>query len=202
MTARELHLTDPVFVPPTSYNALERAALALIRDPRDLPFVWLTLQMTFVLLPTAAFLFWPGNFRWWMAPLYWALLFGVFFDRYILMLHNTSHRPLFKRQYNGLKFYIPWVLGPLCGETPETYYIHHITMHHAEGNLPRDLSSTMKYQRDSALANKASMPWFRLSPPGLDCRAMARTAPHRTAPHRTAMPMGCAPRRTARRGVP
>jgi hypothetical protein len=151
MTARELHLTDPVFVPPTSYNALERAALALIRDPRDLPFVWLTLQMTFVLLPTAAFLFWPGNFRWWMAPLYWALLFGVFFDRYILMLHNTSHRPLFKRQYNGLKFYIPWVLGPLCGETPETYYIHHITMHHAEGNLPRDLSSTMKYQRDSAL---------------------------------------------------
>src|SRR5690606_40577501 len=38
-----------------------------------------------------------------------------------------------------------------CGETPETYYIHHITMHHAEGNLPRDLSSTMKYRRDSAL---------------------------------------------------
>jgi hypothetical protein len=108
--------------------------------------------MTLVLLPAAAVLFWPGVFRWWLAPIYWAVLFGVFFDRYILMLHNTSHRPLFKREYGWAKFYIPWVLGPLCGETPETYYAHHITMHHAEGNLPRDLSSTMGYQRDSALA--------------------------------------------------
>ena len=144
---RAIEITDPTFQP-RPRNALERAALALIRDERDLPFVWLSAQITFVLIPLAVLLFWPGVFRWWMAPVYWAVLFGFFFDRYILMLHNTSHRPLFKREYNWLKFYIPWVLGPFCGETPETYFIHHMTMHHAEGNLPRDLSSTMKYRRD------------------------------------------------------
>jgi hypothetical protein len=149
MAVRELNLTDPTFEPKAERNAFERLALRFIRDERDLPFVWLSLQMTLVLMPAAALLYWPGVFQWWMAPIYWAILFGLFFDRYILMLHNTSHRPLFKREYGWAKFYIPWVLGPFCGETPETYYIHHITMHHAEGNLPRDLSSTMKYQRDS-----------------------------------------------------
>lgn len=151
MAVRTLEITDPGFTPVTQRNAPERLALRFIRDERDLPFVWLSLQMTLVLLPAAALLFWPGVFRWWTAPLYWALLFGVFLDRYILMLHNTSHRPLFKREYGWARFYIPWVLGPFCGETPETYFAHHIGMHHAEGNLPRDLSSTMKYQRDSAL---------------------------------------------------
>lgn len=145
----ELKLTDPTFTPVAQRNAFERLALQFIRDERDLPFVWLSLQITLVLMPLAGLLYAPGVFRWWMAPIYWAVLFGLFFDRYILMLHNTSHRPLFKRQYGWAKFYIPWVLGPFCGESPETYYIHHITMHHAEGNLPRDLSSTMKYQRDS-----------------------------------------------------
>jgi hypothetical protein len=65
------------------------------------------------------------------------------------MLHNTSHRVLFKREYNLLNKYIPWVLGIFVGQSPETYFVHHIGMHHAEGNLPNDLSSTMKYQRDS-----------------------------------------------------
>jgi Fatty acid desaturase len=151
MAARELVLTDPTYVKPEAYGPLDTFALRFIRDPRDLPFVWLSLQMTVVLIPSAIVLFWPGVFRWWMAPLYWAVLFGGFFDRYILMLHNTSHRALWKREYDFMKVYIPWVLGPFCGETPETYYIHHITMHHAEGNLPRDLSSTMKYQRDSVV---------------------------------------------------
>lgn len=147
-TDREIVITDPQHRPlPKTW--LNRFALKFIRDERDLPFVHLTLQMTFILIPLAAALYVPGVFRWWMAPIYWAILFLGFFDRYILMLHNTSHRPLYKRQFGFMKHYIPWILGPFCGETPETYYIHHITMHHAEGNLPKDLSSTMKYQRDS-----------------------------------------------------
>jgi hypothetical protein len=39
-------------------------------------------------------------------------------------------------------------LGPFYGETPETYFGHHIMMHHAENNLIDDLSCTMNYQRD------------------------------------------------------
>lgn len=144
-------LTDPTFTPVAARGALERFFLRFIRDERDLPFVWLTLGMTFVLIPAAVLLYWPGVFRWWMAPVYWAVLYGLFADKYILMLHCTSHRPLWKREYKFLNFYIPWVLGPFAGESPETYFIHHITMHHQEGNLPRDLSSTMKYRRDSLL---------------------------------------------------
>jgi fatty acid desaturase len=76
------------------------------------------------------------------------LAVGIFLDRYILMLHNTSHRPLFRPRYRWLNLYIPWVLGPFFGETPETYFAHHLGMHHPENNLEDDLSSTMRYRRD------------------------------------------------------
>jgi len=142
-------ITDPRFTPTERRNTVERFFLGLINDERDLPFIWLSLQMTFVIIPAAALLYVPGVFRWWMAPLYWGLVFLVFVDRYMLMLHNTSHRRLFKRKYRWLNKWIPWVLGPFCGQSPDTYEVHHITMHHAEGNLPDDLSSTMDYQRDS-----------------------------------------------------
>lgn len=145
---RDISLSDPTYTTRPSPSAWEKFAQRFVCDVRDLPFLRLSLAMTFVLLPLAFLLYWPGVFRWWMAPVYWAVLFGLFFDRYILMLHNTSHRRLFRREWNWLNRYIPWVLGPFCGETPETYFIHHITMHHAEGNMPGDLSSTMKYQRD------------------------------------------------------
>ncbi|HJL17540.1 MAG TPA: fatty acid desaturase [Sandaracinaceae bacterium LLY-WYZ-13_1] len=146
-----ISLSDPTFRPKEKRNAFERFWLRLISDERDLPFIWLSLQMTLFLIPAGVLLFVPGVFTWWLAPVYWALLFLVFMDRYMLMLHNTSHRRLFKRKYNFMNKWIPWVIGIFCGQTPDTYYIHHITMHHAEGNLPKDLSSTMKYQRDSFL---------------------------------------------------
>ena len=143
-------LTDPTFEPKEERNAFERFWLRLIRDERDLPFISLALQMTLLILPAGIGMFFvPDAYVWWVAPPYWGLVFLGFLDRYMLMLHNTSHRPLFKRKFNFMNKWVPWVLGIFCGQTPDTYYIHHITMHHAEGNLPKDLSSTMKYQRDS-----------------------------------------------------
>jgi hypothetical protein len=70
---------------------------------------------------------------------------------FVLMLHCTSHRRLFKRPWVWMNNYIPWVLGPFFGESPETYFAHHVGMHHPENNLEADLSCTMAYQRDSAL---------------------------------------------------
>lgn len=142
-------LTDPRFAPKEKRNAYERFWLKLINDERDLPFITLCLQMTFAIMPAAALLFVPGIFRWWLAPIYWALVFLVFIDRYMLMLHNTAHRKLFKRKFKLFNHWIPTVLGPFCGQSPGTYEVHHITMHHSEGNLTDDLSSTMAYQRDS-----------------------------------------------------
>jgi len=161
--AKALVGADPHFTKPASYTAFERVALRLINDERDLPFVKLTVTASLSLFPAAGFLFWisspwvPDALAPQAALLFWPLSIAyllinafVFLDRFILMLHNTSHRMLFKREHGWLNYYIPWVLGPFLGETPETYFAHHLGMHHPENNLPKDLSSTMRFARDSA----------------------------------------------------
>ena len=59
------------------------------------------------------------------------------------------HRKMFKRRYQWIHTYITWFVCPFFGHTPETYFSHHIGMHHLENNMPEDSSSTMGYQRDS-----------------------------------------------------
>lgn len=139
--------TDPT-TPAAAASALDRRLLALLADPRDLAFAHLVLQcLAWIGVAVAMFLI-PG--AWMLAPVYWlAWGFGLV-DRFILMLHCTSHRGLFKdRRLNQL---IPWVLCPFFGQTPETYYAHHMGMHHPENNLHTDLSTTMRAQRDSLVA--------------------------------------------------
>jgi hypothetical protein len=142
-----LTIVDPVFSPPARRGPLSRFFLGLIRDERDLPFVKLTLLLLAIFVPSALFLFLPGNFRWWMAPVYWALYLW-FVGPFVLMLHNTSHRPLYRREHKHLNKVIPWGVGMFFGQSPETYFAHHVGMHHVDDNLPSDLSSTMRYQRD------------------------------------------------------
>ena len=108
----------------------------------------LSIILTPIFVSAAVFLFIPGNFRWWMAPIYWTLYLW-FLCPFILMLHNTCHRKLFKREHKSLNHHIPWALGIFFVQPPDSYFVHHIGMHHADGNLPDDLSSTMPYQRDS-----------------------------------------------------
>jgi hypothetical protein len=147
---KPLELTDPVGAP-RPWRPLERLGLALINDERDLPFFTLSLAITLVMLPFAATFFVPGWFRWWLAPVYLALVAFGYLDRYILMLHNTSHRRMYKASVGFMNHYIPRVLGLFFGETPDTYFTHHVGMHHVEGNLPNDLSTTMPFRRDSLL---------------------------------------------------
>ncbi|SHK98862.1 Fatty acid desaturase [Chitinophaga jiangningensis] len=145
-------ITDPVYTKPATYTALDRFLLRYIRDERDLPFVYLTLQITFTLWPLALLLYVPGlnNWIWWTAVIAYQFLNNITFKGpFGLMLHCTSHRVFFDRKYQLLNHYLPWVIGPLFGQTPETYYSHHIGMHHPENNMPEDESSTMAYQRDS-----------------------------------------------------
>lgn len=142
-------LTDPRFDKDKPRNGLDRFFLNYLKDERDLPFVYLTIKQTLTVFPFAVYLFWPGQFRWWLALIYWIWVLAINLGPFILMLHNTSHRTLFKREYRALNYYVPWILGPFFGETPDTYYVHHVMMHHAENNLDKDLSGTMRYQRDS-----------------------------------------------------
>jgi len=147
-----LLLTDPVFTPRSSYSAFDRFWLARLNDERDLKFVHLTLQITFIMLPLGILLFIPAITGWWwwaIAALYYWVSNFVFKGPFGLMLHCTSHRPWFNAKNRWLNYYLPWVVGPFFGQTPETYSAHHLAMHHRENNLEDDLSSTMHYQRDS-----------------------------------------------------
>ncbi|BDG08570.1 hypothetical protein AMPC_16830 [Anaeromyxobacter paludicola] len=94
-------------------------------------------------------LFFAGRFFWAGALIYWLVLCLGLVDRFTLMLHCTSHRPLFARRHARLNRIIPWLLAPFFGQTPETYFAHHVGMHHQEENLAGDLSTTMRYRRDS-----------------------------------------------------
>lgn len=146
--ARSIVLTDPTFVPKAQHGPLERFILRYIKEERDLPIAKLLLSMAAVLWPATVFLF-TQDITWWHVLGYYAILYGLFADRFILALHNYSHRQLFKPPYRWLTRVATWTVGPYAGETPETYFVHHIGMHHAEGNLLADLSTTMPYRRDS-----------------------------------------------------
>ena len=144
-------IDDPVFLKKSSFNFIDRFFLKYIKDERDLPFIYLSLQITIVIIPFAILLFSGllSGITFWMASLIYLLMLLWFLGPFTLMLHNTSHRPFFKRKYDFANNYIPWVIGPFMGQSPETYFSHHIGMHHAENNLLPDKSSTMYYQRDS-----------------------------------------------------
>ncbi len=146
---KTITITDPVYKEKSSYNFIERFFISLLNDKRDMAFIKLCGLILITTIPFAVYLFIPENLNWWLVLIYYAFNFGVLTGSFILMLHLTSHRPLFKKDYNYLNNFIPWVIGPFFGETPESYFAHHLGMHHAEDNMPSDLSSTMKYQRDS-----------------------------------------------------
>ncbi|MGX5816650.1 fatty acid desaturase family protein [Chitinophaga lutea] len=145
-------ISDPVYNEPSRISATDRFFLLLIRDKRDLPFVHLTLRITLVLGISAVLLYMPFVTGWvWgvIAAVYLVANNFIFKGPFGLMLHCTSHRAFFRKEYDFMNHYLPWVIGPLFGQTPETYYSHHIGMHHPENNMPEDESSTMGFQRDS-----------------------------------------------------
>ena len=45
-----------------------------------------TTVQTVTILPAAAYLFWPGQFRWWLAVPYWLWLLAVNLGPFVLML--------------------------------------------------------------------------------------------------------------------
>ena len=144
-------ISDPVFSP-SSYNAFDKFWLKRIRDERDLPFIYLTLNISLIMIPLGILLYMPfiQGWIWWLvAFLYFVFNNFVFKGPFGLMLHCTSHRAWFKEKYNWANYYLPWFVGPFFGQTPDTYASHHLGMHHRENNLEDDLSSTMHYQRDS-----------------------------------------------------
>ncbi len=137
--------SDPRVAPSPWYA---RWARPLLNDPRDVTFVALMMQCGALAVAGVGLYFVRGPWFWWLVPVYGVALFAGLVDRFTLMLHCTSHRQLFKPRLALLNQIIPWVLSPFLGQTPETYFAHHMGMHHVEENLEDDLSSTMRFRRD------------------------------------------------------
>src|SRR5260370_4222511 len=125
-----LVLRDPSYAPREGGSVLDRMASHWIHDVRDTPFLRLMAVLSVTVVPSGVALFVPGAFRWWWAAAHLALV-GYLLGPYVLMLHNTSHRRLFKRPWPWMSPYIPTVLGPFFGESPEPYFRHHAGMPHA-----------------------------------------------------------------------
>lgn len=145
-------ISDPSFIQPTTYSRFDQFLLQFLKDERDLPFLHLAIRITITIIPLAVLLYMPflANWLWTVvAVLYLYLNNLVFKGPFGLMLHCTSHRPLFKPEYKNAYYYWTWVIAPFFGQTPETYFSHHIGMHHPENNVDPDGSTTMPYQRDS-----------------------------------------------------
>jgi fatty acid desaturase len=120
----------------------------LLNGERDASMVLLMLQCAAVAVVGVVLLaFVRAPYIYGAAPLYWVLMAQVM-DRFTLLLHCTSHRRLFKTEHDRYNSVIPLVLAPFFGQTPNTYFAHHMGMHHKEENLSGDLSSTIRFQRN------------------------------------------------------
>jgi hypothetical protein len=145
-----LDLTDPVVAPAHGGGPISRWIQRHLHDPRDEVFVWLTLATTLrmaVLMGALAVALYVADLPpLWVAAAY-LVAWGWTVPPVVLMLHNTMHRPFVRRprwgsraQLYGMSFF----LG-----IPPAYPEHHLGMHHAEDNMWEDLSSTLRYRRDS-----------------------------------------------------
>lgn len=140
-------LTDPTAAPTYAPTRFQKFLESLLFDPRDVVFVRVWLKSLLLVAPVIALTY--VYFSWWLAPLVFAFQVAWMAPPVILMLHNTMHRPFFKR-WRVMDRVVPYTMSALFG-IPTGYMEHHVAMHHMENNLRSDLSSTMRYDRDNFL---------------------------------------------------
>jgi hypothetical protein len=153
--AATLVLTDPERAPTYGDGLFSRGCKGILCDPRDEVFVRLTLKVIAVMSAAMIGLFVVLHRASTPAPVavgaigIYLALWGWYSAPVILMLHNTMHRP-FIRRWRWLNRVHAYVMSFYFG-IPTGYAEHHIGMHHVEDNAALDLSSTMRYRRDSFL---------------------------------------------------
>jgi hypothetical protein len=124
-----------------------RWARTVVRVETDVVMVTHLLLYLCTSIPSAAYLY--INFHWWHAVLH-CVVQGWYMGAYTLLKHQHIHmRGVLSKKYALVDQVFPYVLDPLMGHTWNSYYYHHVKHHHVEGNGPNDLSSTIRYQRDS-----------------------------------------------------
>jgi hypothetical protein len=142
-----------IHIPPIINHAIIqpyiRWAQTIVRYKTDVVFVTHTLLYLSTSVPSALYLF--HNFAYAHAICH-CIMMGWYCGAFTLMLHNHIHNNgVLAKQYAFFDHLVPYILEPLMGHTWDSYFYHHVKHHHSEGNGPDDLSSTIRYQRDSLL---------------------------------------------------
>jgi fatty acid desaturase len=148
-------MTDPTEVPVYGDGPLSRWCKGALYEARDEVFVRLTLKVMTIMTLAMAALFAAIHLEA-VPPLgklaavgVYLALWGWYSAPVILMLHNTMHRPFIRRP-KFLDQAHPYAMSFFFG-IPTGYGVHHLGMHHVEDNMHDDLSSTLRYRRDSFL---------------------------------------------------
>ena len=81
------------FKPPQS---LTNFLQAIINDQRDLPILYLFWNVSVIVLPASVIVFALPSWSALLGPLYLACSYVAFLERYLLALHYSEHRKLFK----------------------------------------------------------------------------------------------------------
>jgi hypothetical protein len=124
-------------------------ARTVVRHETDVVFLSHVLLYLSTSIPSAIYLFYDFHYLHAVPHL---LLTVWFTSSFTLLLHNHIHNNgVLSRKYAVFDVMFPYILEPLMGHTWDSYYYHHVKHHHVEGNGPDDLSSTLRYQRDSIL---------------------------------------------------
>ncbi|KAJ5295915.1 hypothetical protein N7508_010736 [Penicillium antarcticum] len=124
-----------------------RWAQGVARFPADVVMITHLLLYLTTSVPSALYLFY--NFTWIHGLLHW-IVHVWYAGSYTLMKHQYVHmKGVLAPKYRLIDTLFPYVVDPFVGHTWNSYYYHHVKMHHVEGNGPRDLNSTMWYDRDS-----------------------------------------------------
>jgi fatty acid desaturase len=145
-------ISDPQYIRKEKLTGYETFWMKYLNDERDLPFIHLLTRIHLIVMPWAVLMFTPvlQGIYWWLVFIPYAYVAQSYFKgRFGLMFHCMCHRNMFKKEYMWIHRYVTWVVCPFFGHTPETYFAHHIVMHHVENNQEDDASSTLKYRRDS-----------------------------------------------------
>lgn len=124
-------------------------ARTVVRHDTDVVFLTHILLYLSTSVPSAIYLFYHFHY---LHAIPHLLLTIWFTSAFTLLLHNHIHNNgVLSKEYAVFDYAFPYVLEPLMGHTWDSYYYHHVKHHHVEGNGPDDLSSTLRYQRDSVI---------------------------------------------------
>lgn len=145
---KDAKISDDLFA-----NILQRYvawARRIVRHPTDVIFLNHIILYFVTALPSAIYLFYDFH---WVHGFLHTLMIVWYSGSFTLMMHNHIHRNgVLSKPYAAFDWLFPYILEPLMGHTWDSYYYHHVKAHHVEGNGPDDLSTTIRYQRDSVRA--------------------------------------------------